>query len=68
MGNAEFPTAGTGVDALFAGAFAMVTHTGFFFVPAPAEYVGAQFFTAETVEDRCLWSQRHPQETGRCLR
>lgn len=54
MSNPDFPEPGTGGDALFARGFATVTHTGFFFVPAPAEFIGAQFLAAQPVEDRCL--------------
>lgn len=54
MSNTDFPEPGTGVDALFARGFATVTHTGFFFVPAPAEFIGSQFLVAHPVEDRCL--------------
>lgn len=54
MSNTDFPEPGTGADALFARGFATVTHTGFFFVPAPAEFIGAQFLVTQAVEDRCL--------------
>lgn len=54
MFNTDFPEPGTGGDALFARGFAAVTHTGFFFVSAPAEFIGAQFIAAQPGEDRCL--------------
>lgn len=54
MFNDDFPEPATGFDALFARGFAAVTHTGFFFVPAPAEFVGASFLVAQPAEDRCL--------------
>lgn len=54
MSNTEFPEPGTGADALFARGFATLTNTGFFFVPAPAEFIGSQFLVAQPAEDRCL--------------
>lgn len=54
MGNIDFPSTGTGADALFAQDFATVSHTGYFFVPAPAEFLGANFLAGIQVEDQCL--------------
>lgn len=31
----------------------IITHTGFYFVPAAAEFIGAQFFTETNADDRC---------------
>lgn len=53
MRNPDFPTTGTGPDALIARGLISITHTGFYFVPAPAEFIGAQFFTDTNSDDRC---------------
>jgi Dyp-type peroxidase family len=52
--NVDFPDAGTGRDALFGRGFATVTNFGLFFVPAPAEFLGAQFLRGDVANDRCL--------------
>lgn len=53
MRSPDFPRTGTGPDALLARGLISITHTGFYFVPAPAEFIGAQFFTDSNADDRC---------------
>ena len=53
IGNAEFPAAGTGKDQLFEQGFAKVTHAGFFFVPAPSEFLCSDFLKPKVEDDRC---------------
>lgn len=53
MRNPDFPATGTGPDALLARGLITITHTGFYFVPAPADFIGAQFFTEASADDRC---------------
>lgn len=53
MRNPDFPTNGAGPDALLARGLITITHTGFYFVPAAAEFIKAQFFTETNADDRC---------------
>lgn len=55
MSNPEFPNPGTGRDSLVERGHVQIAKVGYFFVPAPAEYIGAQFLSpATTTGDRCL--------------
>lgn len=53
MFHPDFPTAGTGVDELFARLLAVIQRHAVYFVPAPSEFIGSQFFTEITSDDRC---------------
>jgi Dyp-type peroxidase family len=55
MINPEFPAPGTGRDALLERGHIQIANVGYFFVPAPAEYIGARFLSpAPGPDDRCL--------------
>lgn len=51
--NPDFPANGTGPDALLTSGLTTITHTSFYFVPAPAEFIGAQFFTEASEDEKC---------------
>lgn len=53
MFQPDFPTEGTGNDALFERALAIIMRHAVYFVPAPSEFIGSEFFTAKVDDDRC---------------
>ena len=54
MLNPDFPTPGTGQDALLENHIISITHTGFYFVPSRVGFYGAQFFEGHQHDERCL--------------